>query len=183
MKNKDEPVACVSPSRRDFLKWTVGTSACLGGVSLLPITSLKAKAAGVSEDRPQNILLVITDQQHFDTIADKIKRTMILREGAGRGKILVHMGTCGIAAGARKVMSALMEEVESRDVKDVMLSISSCAGLCSREPMLTVELQGEPAVKYVDMDPEKAKRVLVEHVLGGKIVTEYALAAGSERTL
>lgn len=69
MKNKDEPVACVSPSRRDFLKWTVGTSACLGGVSLLPITSLKAEAAGVSEDRPQNILLVITDQQHFDTIA------------------------------------------------------------------------------------------------------------------
>ena len=123
------------------------------------------------------------DPADLDTIADKIKRTMILREGAGRGKILVHMGTCGIAAGARKVMSALMEEVESRDVKDVMLSISSCAGLCSREPMLTVELQGEPAVKYVDMDPEKAKRVLVEHVLGGKIVTEYALAAGSERTL
>jgi NADP-reducing hydrogenase subunit HndB len=123
------------------------------------------------------------DPADLDTIAEKIKRTMLMREGAGRAKILVHMGTCGIAAGARKVMNALMEEMESRDVKDVMLSISSCAGLCSREPMLTVELRGQPAVKYVDMTPEKAKRVFAEHVLGGKIVSEYALGAGSERTL
>lgn len=116
-------------------------------------------------------------------IADKIKGTMLLREGQGKAKVLVHMGTCGIAAGARKVMSALMEEIESKCAKDVLLSISSCAGLCSREPMVTVELQGQPAVKYVDMDAAKAKRVLAEHVLGGKIVTEYALAAGSERTI
>jgi len=116
-------------------------------------------------------------------IADKIKGTMLLREGQGRAKILVHMGTCGIAAGARKVMSALMAEVERQRIKDVLVSISSCAGLCSREPMVTVELQGEPAVKYVDMDADKVKRVLTEHVQGGKIVTEYALAAGSERTI
>jgi NADP-reducing hydrogenase subunit HndB len=108
---------------------------------------------------------------------------MLLREGTGRAKVIVHMGTCGIAAGARTVMKALMDEIESREVNDVILTISSCAGLCSREPMVTVELTGEPAVKYVDLTPEKAKRVFEEHVLGGKIVTEYALAAGSERTL
>jgi NADP-reducing hydrogenase subunit HndB len=119
----------------------------------------------------------------LDKIGDKIKRTMLLREGTGRAKVIVHMGTCGIAAGARTVMKALMDEIESREVKDVLLTISSCAGLCSREPMVTVELTGEPAVKYVDLTPEKAKRVFEEHVLGGKIVTEYALAAGSERTL
>lgn len=119
----------------------------------------------------------------LDGIAEKMKRTMLLREGEGTAKVIVHMGTCGIAAGARTVMKALMDEVESRDVKDVILTISSCAGLCSREPMITVELQGKPAVKYVDMTPEKAKKVFAEHVLGGKIVTEYALAAGSERTL
>jgi NADP-reducing hydrogenase subunit HndB len=119
----------------------------------------------------------------LERISDQVQRTLTMREGTGRAKILVHMGTCGIAAGARKVMSALMEEIESRGVNDVLLSISSCAGLCSREPMFTVELKDQPAVKYVDMDPEKAKRVFVEHVLGGKIVTEYALAAGSERTL
>jgi NADP-reducing hydrogenase subunit HndB len=119
----------------------------------------------------------------LDKIGDAIKRTMLLREGTGRAKVIVHMGTCGIAAGARTVMKALMDEIEGREVKDVLLTISSCAGLCSREPMVTVELTGEPAVKYVDLTPEKAKRVFEEHVLGGKIVTEYALAAGSERTL
>lgn len=120
----------------------------------------------------------------LDSIGDKIKRTMLLREGSGgRAKIIVHMGTCGIAAGARHVMKTFMDEVEQRDVKDVILSISSCAGLCSREPMATVELQGEPAVKYVDLTAEKAKKIFTEHVLGGRIVAEYALAAGSERTL
>jgi len=119
----------------------------------------------------------------LDKIGDKIKRTMLLREGTGRAKVIVHMGTCGIAAGARTIMQALMDEIESREIKDVLLTISSCAGLCSREPMVTVELTSEPAVKYVDLTPEKAKRIFEEHVLGGKIVTEYALAAGSERTL
>lgn len=119
----------------------------------------------------------------LDKIGDKIKRTMLLREGTGRAKVIVHMGTCGIAAGARTIMKALMDEIDSRQIKDILLTISSCAGLCSREPMVTVELTGEPAVKYVDLTPEKAKRIFEEHVLGGKIVTEYALAAGSERTL
>ncbi|HUT88845.1 MAG TPA: (2Fe-2S) ferredoxin domain-containing protein [Thermoguttaceae bacterium] len=116
-------------------------------------------------------------------IAEKSRRTMLLREGTARAKVIVHMGTCGIAAGARNVMKAIAEEMETRDVQDVIVTISSCAGLCSREPMLTVELEDQPAVKYVDMTPEKAKRVFADHVLGGRIVTEYALAAGSERTL
>jgi NADP-reducing hydrogenase subunit HndB len=119
----------------------------------------------------------------LDKIGEKIKRTMLLREGTGRARVVVHMGTCGIAAGARTIMKALMDEIESREVKDIILTISSCAGLCSREPMVTVELTDEPAVKYVDLTPEKAKRIFEEHVLGGKIVTEYALAAGSERML
>ena len=117
----------------------------------------------------------------LDSISEKIKRTILLREGAGRARVIVHMGTCGIAAGARPVMNAVMEEIETRDVKDVILTISSCAGLCSREPMMTVELQGKPPVKYVDLTPEKAKRIFVDHVLDGNIVTEYALALGSER--
>jgi len=119
----------------------------------------------------------------LDKIGEKIKRTMLLRQGAGRAKVIVHMGTCGIAAGARTVMKAFMDEIESGGIDDVILTISSCAGLCSREPMVTVELASEPAVKYVDVNPEKVKRIFEEHVLGGKIVAEYALAAGSERTL
>jgi len=121
--------------------------------------------------------------EDLDKITEKIKRTIHLREGKARARIFVHMGTCGIAAGARPVMNALMEEVERRDLKDVIVTISSCAGLCSREPMVTIELQDEPPVKYVDLNPEKAKRIFNEHVIGGKIVEEYALATGSERVL
>ena len=119
----------------------------------------------------------------LDKITETIKRTILLREGAGRAKVIVHMGTCGIAAGARDVMTTIMEEIEQRGLKDVILTFSSCAGLCSREPMVTVEPEGAPPVKYVDLTPEKARKVLVEHVVGGAIVKEYALAAGSERVL
>jgi len=117
----------------------------------------------------------------LDKIGEKVKRAILLREGTGRARIIVHMGTCGIAAGARTVMQAFMEEIENRKADDVLLTISSCAGLCSREPMATIELPDQPPVKYVDLTPDKAKRVFQEHVLGGKVVAEYALAAGSER--
>ncbi len=121
--------------------------------------------------------------EDLDKITEKIKRTTLLREGTARARVIVHMGTCGIAAGARAVVKALLDEIEARDVKDVMVTTSSCAGLCSREPMMTVEMQDRPAVKYVDLTADKAKEVLSKHVLGGEIVTEYALAQGSERML
>lgn len=121
--------------------------------------------------------------EDLDKIAQKMKKVVHLREGAGKAKIIVHMGTCGIAAGARAVMAAMVDEIDKRDLEDVLLTISSCAGLCSREPMVTVELQGKPAVKYVDLTPEKAVEILKKHVIGGQIVSEYALAAGSERVL
>ena len=119
--------------------------------------------------------------EDLDKIGEKIKRTMLLREGSYRAKVIVHMGTCGIAAGARKVMSTLMDLTEKEQTKDVILSTSSCAGLCSREPMITVELKGKTPVKYVDLDEEKTTKVFQAHVLGGEVVEEYALATGSER--
>jgi NADP-reducing hydrogenase subunit HndB len=107
---------------------------------------------------------------------EEAKRTVILREGGPyRAKVTVHMGTCGIAAGARKVMNALLKEIEERDARDVFVANSGCAGLCSREPMATVEIAGKAPVKYVDLDEEKMERIFEEHVLGGKIVQEYAL--------
>jgi len=117
----------------------------------------------------------------LDKISERVRRTTLLREGAGRAKITVHMGTCGIAAGARKIMNALLEEFEKQNIVDVILTSSGCAGLCSREPMATVELKDEAPVKYVDLTPEKIHKILVEHVNGGKVIEEYALAKGSER--
>ncbi|MDZ7332991.1 MAG: (2Fe-2S) ferredoxin domain-containing protein [candidate division KSB1 bacterium] len=115
-------------------------------------------------------------------IREQARGTVILREGHGRAKITVHMGTCGIASGAREIMEAVMNEIESRGIKDVIVTTSGCAGLCSREPMATVELLGQPPVKYVDLTKEKVKKIFDEHIIGGNIVSKYALAIGSERT-
>jgi NADP-reducing hydrogenase subunit HndB len=119
--------------------------------------------------------------EDLEKIREKMAKTMGLREGDARAKVTVHMGTCGIAAGARKVMSALMTALEGRPEKDIILTTSGCAGLCSREPMMTVELKGEPPIKYVDLDEAKAQQIFAEHVLSGVVVKQYALALGSER--
>ncbi len=117
----------------------------------------------------------------LDKISQRVRKSTLLREGAGKAKIVVHMGTCGIAAGAREIMSTLLDEFSKQNIDDVILTSSGCAGLCSREPMATVELKDEAPVKYVDLTPEKIRRILSEHVIGGTVVSEYALAKGSER--
>jgi NADP-reducing hydrogenase subunit HndB len=119
--------------------------------------------------------------EDLDKISQRVRRTTLLREGAGRAKIVVHMGTCGIAAGAREIMNTLLDEIEKQNIDDVILTSSGCAGLCSKEPMATVELKDEAPIKYVDLTPEKIRKILSEHVIGGKVVSEYALAVGSER--
>jgi NADP-reducing hydrogenase subunit HndB len=119
--------------------------------------------------------------EDLERIAERMRRTTALREGTARARVTVHMGTCGISAGARSIMSALMSAIDEKKVEDVILTTSGCAGFCSREPMMTVELKGEAPVKYVDLSPEKATRILAEHVVGGRIVGDCALAVGSER--
>jgi len=116
-------------------------------------------------------------------IRDAARYKIALRQGAGRVRINVHMGTCGIAAGARQILTAVMKEIEAKGLHDVIVTNSGCAGLCSQEPMMTVEVLGEPApVKYVFLTPEKVKKIMEAHVLQGQAVKEYALAVGSEKT-
>ena len=115
-------------------------------------------------------------------IKEEARSAMVLREGGFRAKVNIHMGTCGIAAGARKLMSVVLGEIEARKIKDVMVTTSGCAGLCSREPMATVEILGKPPVKYCDLNEERMKEIFVHHVLNGEIVEAYALARGSETT-
>lgn len=116
-------------------------------------------------------------------IREQTRRQTTLRQGAGRVKINVHMGTCGIAAGAREIMTAVLKEVEEHKLHDVLVMNSGCAGLCSQEPMMTVELVDQPApVKYVSMTPQKVKKIVESHVIHGEVVRECALAVGSEKT-
>ncbi len=115
-------------------------------------------------------------------IKDRERPKMVLREGDFRAKITVHMGTCGIAAGAREIMTVFRDLITRGEHLHIMLTNSGCAGLCAKEPMATVELVNETPIKYVSLNREKAERVFKEHVLGGKVVEEYALARGSETT-
>ena len=118
----------------------------------------------------------------LNRIKEEIRRTTLLREGNSRAKITVHMGTCGIAAGARGIMNALLDDIQQKNIKDIILTTSGCAGLCSKEPMATVEIKGEAPVKYIELTPEKIRDIVSQHVLNGEIVKSYALAVGSERT-
>lgn len=119
--------------------------------------------------------------EDLEKIADQQRQKMNIREGSGKAKITVHMGTCGIAAGARNILAAFMKQIEIHKVDDVILTTSACAGLCSREPMATVELKNQAPVKYVDLTEEKVKKIFESHILQGKFVQEYALSIGSER--
>ena len=118
--------------------------------------------------------------QDLAKIREKTKSLISIRESEGRARVTVHMGTCGIAAGARDIMDALLEEISQSKVQDVIVTTSGCAGLCNKEPMATVELKNQPPVKYGDLNREKIKRIFVQHILGGQMVTELVLGVGSE---
>lgn len=119
----------------------------------------------------------------LNEIREKAQKTMTLREGGeNKARVTVHMGTCGIAAGAREVMNSLLEEIEKNNIKDVLVRNTACAGYCKKEPMITVELAGKTPVKYIEVSPDKMKKIFKEHVLEGRIVEEYMLAQGSEST-
>lgn len=113
-------------------------------------------------------------------IKEKVQAETALRDGVRRAKVTVHMGTCGIASGARDVMDALMREIEEAGVTDVMVTTSGCMGLCSREPLVTVEILGREPIKYEYMNANKMRQVFKRHVLQGEVQTPFVLARGSE---
>jgi len=115
-------------------------------------------------------------------IKESAAKSLRLRDGEHRVKVVVHMGTCGIAAGARGIMKALLEEIEKSGATDIIVTSSGCAGLCNHEPMITVESLDQAPVKYIKLDPEKVKKIFEEHIMKGKPVAEFALAVGSETT-
>ena len=120
--------------------------------------------------------------EDLDKIVSEQKKITSLRDGAGRVKITVHMGTCGISAGARNIMTEVMHCIEESGSSDIIVTTSGCAGFCSREPMITVEVIEQAPVKYVDLDKKKVKEIFDEHIMKGNIVKDYALAIGSEQT-
>jgi NADP-reducing hydrogenase subunit HndB len=113
-------------------------------------------------------------------IKEKVHAETALRDGDRRAKVTVHMGTCGIASGARDVLNSLMGEIEQAGVSDVVVTTSGCMGLCSREPLVTVEILGKEPIKYELMNANKMRQVFKRHILEGEIQTPFVLAKGAE---
>jgi len=109
-------------------------------------------------------------------IKESTKKDTALREGGATVKITVHLGTCGIAAGGREVMDALLQEMAETERQDIRVITSGCMGMCSSEPNVTVELQGKDPVVYQLMDAKKMRQVFKRHVLLGEVQTDFALA-------
>ena len=117
----------------------------------------------------------------LQAIKDKMKDKVILREDTGDVRVVVGMATCGIAAGARPVLNTFVEEVNKADLNEkVSVSQTGCIGICQFEPVVEVFEAGKDKVTYVKMTPEKAKRVVEEHLKGGKVISEYTIAANNE---
>ena len=120
------------------------------------------------------------------TIADlkKVKEKVLaetaVRDGHQRVKVTVHMGTCGIASGAKEVLDALLSEIEASGKSDIAVTTSGCMGLCSREPLVTVEIAGKEPIKYEYMNANKMRQVFKRHILEGEIQIPFVLARGAE---
>jgi NADP-reducing hydrogenase subunit HndB len=113
-------------------------------------------------------------------IKEKVHKEMSLRDGERRVKVTVHMGTCGIASGAKEVMDTLLQEIETAGANDVVVTTSGCMGLCSREPLVTVEILNQEPIKYEYMNSNKMRQVFKRHIQGGEIQTPFVLARGAE---
>lgn len=113
-------------------------------------------------------------------IRDRMQEKMSLRENDSQAvRVVVGMATCGIAAGARPVLNKLVEEVAKRQLKDVMVTQTGCIGICQYEPVVEVYEPGKEKVTYVKMTPERALRVVNDHLVNGNVVTEYTIGAAT----
>ena len=107
-------------------------------------------------------------------LRDKLKADIKLRKNSGT-KIIVGMGTCGIAAGAREVMKAILEELSKRHLIDVQVQQTGCIGMCEKEVLVDVVRPGEARITYGKVKPEDVPKIIADHVVNGRIVEELVV--------
>lgn len=116
----------------------------------------------------------------LQAIRDKAKTELNLRqENPDAVRVLVGMATCGIAAGARPVLSAFTEEIAKRNLNNVTVTQTGCIGICQYEPVVEIEVPGEEKVTYVKMTPEKVAKIVNDHIVNKNVVTEYTIGANT----
>jgi NADP-reducing hydrogenase subunit HndB len=113
-------------------------------------------------------------------LKEKHQIDIFLREGKYRLKVLIHMGECGLQAGARRIMHNLIDKINKEEIKDIALIPVDCAGVCSKEPMITIEEPNKPPVRYCLLNEKKIKEIVDEHIIKGNILNEYLLEVSDD---
>lgn len=122
--------------------------------------------------------LTIDDLQK---IKERVQSEDQFRSGEKRVKVTVHMGTCGIASGAKGILDVLMSEIEEAGVSDVVVGTSGCIGICSREPLATVEIRDTDPIVYEHLTAARVRQIFRRHVLQGEVQNEFVMARGREQ--
>jgi len=99
---------------------------------------------------------------------------------SGRKRINVGMATCGIAAGAGRVMKVMSEELDIRGLKDIEIRMTGCIGVCRYEPLVEVYDENDSRTTYVNMDEEKARRVIAEHIVNNRVCSDLTITAAAK---
>jgi NADP-reducing hydrogenase subunit HndB len=116
----------------------------------------------------------ISNLEELKKLRDKsIAETAARKEG--RFRVIIGLGTCGIAAGGRKIMEAAMEEIAKRGLKDVSVETTGCIGMCQNEPLMDIVRPGEPRVTYGKLKPEDVPRIIADHLVNGNVVEEKVI--------
>ena len=116
--------------------------------------------------------------EELKAIREKMKRQMEVRDNDENTiRVLVGMATCGIAAGARPVLAAFLDEVDRRGLKNVSVSQTGCIGVCRLEPVAEVFVPGEEKVTYVHLTPDKVPAIVEQHLVNHSVVTDYTIGA------
>ncbi|MDO4565544.1 MAG: (2Fe-2S) ferredoxin domain-containing protein [Clostridia bacterium] len=119
--------------------------------------------------------------EELKQIRERMKDKVALREGANDTRIVVGMATCGIAAGARPVLNAFVEQVNSQGLAEsVTVTQTGCIGMCRYEPIVEVFQSDKERVTYIKVTPEMAERIVREHIKGGRPIVEYTIGAAEK---
>jgi (2Fe-2S) ferredoxin len=113
--------------------------------------------------------------EELRAIKERNKGDMATRSEKGVPTINVHMGTCGIAAGSREVLTAIMDEIKMRNLEQVHVVQSGCPGMCINEPMLTLTIPGEKPYIYIKVTPEKGKNIILRHIINKQPVEDWLI--------
>ena len=105
----------------------------------------------------------------------EIAKDLTSARSRGATRVIIGMGTCGIAAGAREVMTAILEELDKRGLKDVAVETTGCIGMCQKEPLVDIIRPGEPRTTYGEVSPADAVRIIAEHLVNGHIVEDKVI--------